>query len=489
MRLWIFCIALMSVTLALKAQNSLAFYHLGEATFQGNYLNPSFVPKGKWFVGLPALSAIHVNYNNKFNYSDVFVRGQRETFINQETFLASLQRENMVSVSASAGLFHLAYKHGSGVTFSVYGNERVETDFLFPKSLVEFVVNGNAVLLDDVLKIGHTRLAASYFREIGMGLAIPVIKKHLIGGIHLKYLQGFLNASTPRDFTADIITNSTNYGVKLYMHHATLQSSGRNILKNKEEWLPLLMSTKNHGMALDAGFNWNVNRRNNLAVSLLDLGYIHWENDVENHTIGDTTMNYHGINLRDPDNLEQAFQDSLINKFKDKYRVNHHPYTTFLSSKLYSSWTYHLAASSDLIGTVGVRYLHGRTKWLFGAGYRYTAGRYLTGTMNVIRLPQQGFNLGAALATKAGPVQLYLAMDQLINFDITKMQVVDLRMGINFIMGARRVSGSGFNQKSNNKNAFSFLGSKVKIKGVDGIYTLIPRQKPRNPLEYATLVE
>lgn len=475
------------------AQTSVAFYHLGNATFQNSFYNPSVIPEGKVFLGIPVLSGVHVNYNNKFDYSDVITKSESGNQINLATFLESLQKNNMVSTSTSINLFHLAYTTPAGYNFSVFANERIEMDFLYPRSLIELAVNGNAALVGERLKIGKTRLTATHFREIGVGASALIPKYRLSVGMRLKYLQGFVNASTPHNMKADITTNSVDYSLSLDMKAATLRTSGLGIMQGTEGDLAThLIGNQNRGAAIDLGVTWDVNRLLTISSSLTDIGFISWKENIKNHTLGDTTMNYNGLDLKDRENLEQQIKDSLFNKFKNRLTTNEDPYSTFLSPKLYSSVSYKAPSGGDVIGSFGTRYLNGQFNFLVGAGYRHAFGKFFVGSASVTRLPQQFLNIGAALAVKGGPAQLYLAADQLVNYDATKFKSLDVRVGVNFIFGNRvKNFKSAFDQKGskarrqrNRATSNSFLGSKVKVKGQEGIYTIISKQDRRKKKDY-----
>ncbi|MEQ8552672.1 MAG: DUF5723 family protein [Cyclobacteriaceae bacterium] len=476
------------------AQTSSAFFQLGNATFQNSFYNPSFIPEGKVFVGLPVLSGVHFNFNNKFDYSDIITKEESGNQINLNTFLNSLQRNNMVSTSTDISLLHLAYTTPTGFNFSVFANERIEVDFLYPKSLMKFAIDGNATLVGERLKIGHTRASATHFREMGIGASAIVPKFNMSVGLRLKYLQGFVNASTPHNLRADITTNNVDYSLTIDMQNATLRTSGVGIMQGEEGDLAThLISNQNRGAAMDLGLTMALNKYLTFSASLTDLGYISWKENIKNHTLGDTALTYSGVSLKNPKNLEQTIKDSLINKFKNRLTTNSDEYTTTLSPKLYTSISYKVPSGGDLVGSLGTRYINGQLKYMVGAGYRHSFGKFFIGSASVTRLPQQFLNVGAALAVKGGPAQLYLAVDQLVNYDATKFKAIDVRVGMNFIFGKRvkKDDKSAFDQKSarakrakRKATSDSFLGSKVKVKGQEDIYTIIDKQERRKRKDY-----
>lgn len=476
-----------------SGQTSLSFYHLGNTTFQNSFQNPAFIPEGKVFIGLPGLSGVHAHFNNKFSYSDFIVSGESGNQINAKLLLGNLQKRNMVYSAVDINLLHIGYSTNSGVNFSIFANERIEASVLYPKELIEIVSNGNFALAGQRLEISKTRASASHFREYGVGFAAPFQSGTF--GIRAKYLQGFLNASTAQNFQAFLTTNPQDYSLNLELTNGTLNTSGFDILQGRTGNLGThLISNTNRGAAIDLGFTVAIDNFNTFSASITDVGFISWNEDIKNHTLGDTTLNYAGVSLKSPGNLEQTITDTLFKRFENKLTETATPYSSFLSPKALLSWSYLTPIGGEVVGTYGAQYMQGQIKHLMGVGYRYPVGKFFVGSANITKLPQQFLNLGAAVAVKGGPAQFYLAVDQVVNVDATKFQAIDFRVGINLIFGAKKeeVAPSAFannepatkQAKGGKISSWSFLGKKVKAKGKDGIYTIIEKQKPRDPKEY-----
>ncbi len=480
----------LSLAIGINAQTGISFYNLGNATFQNSFYNPAFIPEGKLFLGLPVLSGIHVHANNKFDYSDVIRRSENDKQIDFDGFVASLQNNNMVSATVDVSLFHLAYTTPSRINFSVFANERIQADVLYTKEFMKFGLESTISQLNEAVKIDKTAASASYFREIGAGFSghIPELKMNV--GVRLKYLQGIFNASTNR-YTAEITTQGDTYAINLELQDATLRTSGIDILRGRTGDLAShLINNPNKGVAADFGMSMKLNQYMSFSASLVDLGFISWKEDVTNYTLPDTIMNYNGLDLREPDNLEQKIEDSLISRFRRRVIRTYDPYTAMLNPKLFTSLSYKTTAQGELVGSLGTRLIKGRLNYLFGAGYRHRFGNFLIASASLTRLPQQFINVGAGLAVKGGPVQLYLAADQLWNIDLTKAKSFDFRLGINFIFMGRddkkkspTAKPRSYEQPQATSNRF--LGKKVKAKGQNGIYTIIKKQTRRKKKEYS----
>jgi len=432
---------------------------------------------------------VHIHANNKFSYNDAIRREGDNNVLSIGRIISDLQTNNMLSTHANISLFHLGYTLKQGPTISLFANERIESDFLYPRQFMEFVWKGNGSTLGDVVELGSTGVNVSHFREIGVGVAHRVSNQLRVGA-RVKMYQGFLNISTPRNMVVDLEVNPQTYAWKMETQNAMLRSSGTNIYGGDGDMGKHLTSPGNSGFGLDLGFEYDVNKYLSFAASLVDVGFISWKTDVENSQFNDTTFNYAGVNIKNIENLQQTLQDSLFDKFSTN--KNSDPYKTWVPTKAYGSMIWKYTDNTHFLGTVGARYIHGQMKMLYGGGIRQYFGP-VTASVNAMKLPQQFFNVGAALAVRGGPVQYYVAADQMLNFSVPDMKAFDFRMGLNIIIGRSSTGRGGGTMTSttfdNSRlkesdakgiSTSSFLGTKVKTKGREGIYSVIDKQAKRD---------
>ncbi|WP_462254129.1 DUF5723 family protein [Ekhidna sp.] len=483
MRKFATTILLLTCVFSLKAQTSVSFQHLGNATFQNNLINPSLIPEGKFFLGLPVLSGLHVNMNNKFSYNEGFTVESDRTLIDVPKIIGNLQNQNTVTAKAGINLLHVGYKLKSGALLSFVANERVEADFLYPKEVVEYVfTDGNNEFLNQDVKISKVGLIAQHFREFGLGIAAP-INEQLTVGLRGKFLVGFANASLAGNTTAILNSNGEAFQIDAEWENATLRTSGFDIYDETEGDLGShLVMNGNTGLALDIGGTYKLNRYYTLTGSIVDLGYINWKENIKSYTLNDTSFNYSGVNLEELDNIQQTLEDSLFSKFETTDTFE--PYRSWLPVTAYGSWIYHYSPKTDIYVTVGSRWIQRQFKMMYGGGVTQKFGKAFTGSISVTKLPQQFFNAGAAFAVKGGPVQMYMAVDHLINFSIPDAKAIDFRFGISFaFQGRQEQATSGLSRTpiagAKGLDTNVFLGKKVKTKKRDGIYSIIKKQKRR----------
>ena len=471
-------------TVTVWAQTSISYYHLGNATFQNSALNPAWIPEGKLFIGLPVLSGIHVHANSSLSYNDLFTKENDQVTIDFDKALSTLKRQNIASVQANINLLHIGYTLDSGPTVSVFANERIEGDLLYPKDLVGLVWNGNGTFLNEKVEIGQGGIRVTHFREVGIGFATP-LSKRLDFGLRAKYLMGMLDMSTPGNLKAHLITSGSAFQLEGELQNAQVRTSGVEIYEEEVGDLEShLVKNGNTGLAIDIGAEYKLSGDYSIAGSLLDVGWINWKENIVNHTLNDTTFTYNGINLDGAGDIRQALRDSLFEKFNPT--KTNEPYRGWLPVKAYGSWIYHYDQRTDFYVTTGARFIQERLKILYGGGATRELGKALTVSLSAIKMPHQFFNVGVACAVNGGPVQLYIAADQVINISAPNFKAFDFRFGINFQFRRRQTTltatsspnrGSIGDAKGYDTNIF--LGNRVRTKRRDGIYSIIKKQKPR----------
>lgn len=485
MRKFYLIISLLLSSLAFS-QTSMSFYHLGDlATFQNSGLNAAHTPDARVFFGLPVMSGVHMHYNNKLSYNQLIRKEGTDNIVDVDGAISHLQANNLLSAQTNVSLFHLGYSVPNGPVFMLFANERIEGDFLYPKSLMEFVFQGNGPLLGDNIELGASGVSVSHFREIGIGMAHQVNRQLRVGG-RFKLLQGVFNLSTPSNMVANLKVNPQTYEWQLEAENVVYRTAGMN---NYDD-VSTILSPGNGGIAVDVGFDFMVNRYLGFSASVSDIGWINWKNDIQSYQYADQTFSYAGVDMTNANDLTVALQDSLFDSFTTT--ENSDAYKTWLPAKAYGTLLWKYTDNTHFMGSVGARYINGQMKMLYGGGIKQKMGP-LTATINAVKMPQHFFNVGAALMVRGGPVQYYVAMDQMVNFSATDFKAADFRTGINFTIGRRAAPGlqgrgsvttlgKGGSRSGKNKGVStgSFLGSKVKTKRREGIYSIIQRQKRRD---------
>ena len=479
------------------AQEGTSFYHLGSATMQSTAFNASYFPKGDFFVGLPVLSGISLYANNRFSYDDVVIKNGDINEINLDKLVSSMEAANSFSLHGTISLAHIGFRAPSGLGVSLFANERLAANFIYPKEIAEFLFKGNGDMVGRKIDIGKFGASINYYREYGLGLAYEFDGRLKVGA-RLKYLQGFVNLSTPHNFNATLKTNNENYQFEADWQKFQFRTAGISQFSdeaiNEEDLASYFISNGNSGFALDLGFEYKLNNYYAFSFAVNDMGYIGWKEHIETVGLPDSTFVYAGVELQGGDIIDSI---SLVsNKFK--VDTTYEQYTSFLPANIIGSIVYTPVNGTDVITTLNAKIIQGQINPGFGLGIRQTVSSNVIVSASVTKLPQQFFNVGLGFAAKLGPVQLYMATDKILGYSVPSMKWAQVQLGMNLVFGgAESDSKSGKSGAStqgsygNGKGVktYSFHGQKIEAKKYEDIYTIVPKLSQEIPESYGNVKE
>jgi len=347
------------------------------------------------------------------------------------------------------------------------------------------------------IDIGKFGASINYYREYGLGLAYEFDGRLKVGA-RLKYLQGFVNLSTPHNFNATLKTSNENYQFEADWQNFQLRTAGISQFSdeaiNEEDLASYFISNGNSGFAIDLGLEYKLNRYYALALAINDIGYIGWKEHIQTSGLSDSTFVYAGVELQGGDIIDSI---SLVS---DKFKVDttYEQYTSFLPANIIGSIVYTPVNGTDVITTLNAKIIQGQINPGFGLGIRQTVSSNVIVSASVTKLPQQFFNVGLGFAAKLGPVQLYMATDKILGYSAPSIKWAQVRLGMNLVFGgAESDSKSGKSGTStqgsygNGKGVktYSFHGQKIEAKKYEDIYTIVPKLSQEIPESYVNVKE
>jgi hypothetical protein len=488
------------MAISAASQSGIAHYHLRNTTFQNTSLNAAHLPEGNLFIGLPVISGINFFYNNRLSYNELFTRTERGSIlIDAEKGIENLGVDNVISTHVNVNLFHIGYRLPSGIHgFSLFANERIEMDLTFPRDLIDYFFNGNFQFSGERVDIGSFGLSGNHFREIGLGYHFKLPSEHFKFGARAKFYQGIFNASSPSSFHASLLTENQNLQFNLETENAIYRTAGLEIANGNQEGDlgSYLISNGNVGFGFDFGFDYKLNNALGISFAANDLGFISWKEGIKNRVFSDTTFRYLGVELKGARDIVQTVQDSLLDKCT--YSTNQEAYIAPTVSSFITSVDYTPYPGTDVIATTAMRLVQGQPKMTYALGVRQYFSKHLVMSATAVKPPQQLPNLGVALSAIFGPLQFYLATDKVAGYNAPDMNWANFRVGLNLIFGdkeeklvedtgydPRYKELRGYDPKTKGVRTNMFQGRFIRARKIDGIYTIIPRQK-RRKVETAT---
>lgn len=411
---------------------------------QRMYINPAFIPDSKWHIGIPALSSNHITLGyNGHTYSQLIKKdGNDSLYVDLQNALDKMGKNNYLSMNAKIDLLSFSFTVGPQKNNFIYVNvsQRIASRMVMPKSLLNFIWKGNAAYLGETLDLKKMNADASVYTEYGVSYARKLLDNKLRVGITVKYLNGQTNVSTANRGLS-VYTDPNNYNITAKAD-VTLNSAGLlgdfGNIGNDISYKTFL--TGNHGFAFNIGAHYLIDDKWEVAASANDLGMIFWKDNTHNKTIGDADFTYQGLDLAQyltqPDSADvfAEFVDTLEAAFPLTETENN--YNTSLSSQIYVSGAYKFTEKDrlglDFYGEIFKNHFEPAVALnytrKFGTIF-HLSGSYMYNARSFA-------NLGLGFALTLGPVQWYLAMDNILAPMMPQhSKNAHFHSGLNFVVG------------------------------------------------------
>jgi len=432
----------------LFSQHDLTLYNMGQVP-QRIYLNPSFIPEQKSYMGTPFLSGISSSITNPFSYNNVLIRGADDSLtFEAERFLDKISKNSHISMFFNIDILSVGAKIAKDRFFINFGiRERINQTVYLPENLFYLLWYGNTAsqIWGQHVNISPS-LNASDYDEWSFTFAGYAMKKKLTYGATAKYLSGRFNVTTKKS-EFDFYTDPTTYNI-LMKSDFDVQTSGiKDINSSMDQSVQSLVFPGNKGFALDLGANYQINNHFSVNVSVLDLGFINWRSrtlEYVSHEPG-KEFSYDGMSLHD---FADLFKD--FSKFSTKV-LDSLKHLAHIDSVYGTSYRSNLPAQFNIGGTYspndrnhfnlllnGISWDH-HLYTALSVSYFYNWTRYfgLTASYNIFN--RQYTNIGGGISIAAGPMQFYLVSDNipgLIAYKSTNN--VSFQFGMNIILSGRK---------------------------------------------------
>lgn len=430
------------------AQQDLTLYNMPNIS-QSSRVNPSLAPVNKFYIGLPVLSSVYLNISNSsFRYHDFYKRRSDDSVtIDIDNTIKKLRENNYLKTSFNTDLISFGFKMKKSY-FTANITEHINFAFLYSKDLINLIDQGNGPFVGQQLNFEKTGFDATHYRDYSIGWAYEVNEKWRTG-IRIKYLYGMENyssssgdlglATASDDYTlevpTDIIirTSSPDNSEEGYEQFDTSNSSVQ-----KDNIKKYLFNRKNNGFAADIGASYKYNDQWDFSLSVIDLGYIKWKQDVKNYKTDAGKYSFSGIDLLNfiddtTSNLESVL-DSLGDSFKTS--ESSESYTTYLPVHVYLGANYRINEKSFGGGVIHTEFFKKTIQPTVTLSYNLQVGRHLTTSLSYSYLNHSFDNVGVGLAVNAGALQLYTVTDNVIGL-IAPLDAKNthIHFGFNLIFG------------------------------------------------------
>ncbi|MCR9012990.1 DUF5723 family protein [Gabonibacter chumensis] len=420
-------------------------------------LNPAYQPEYKTYVGIPGLSGISLNLSNAFKVDDLLRWGTGDkadsVIYDVNRLHKALREKNSLVLNTEIPILAIGFRINSWyATFDI--TQKNDIVFSFNKDIITFFKEGNANYLGQTFDWGGLGLKVTAYNEIGFGLSKRVNDRLTVGG-RFKVLFGIANADMT-DSKMGVYSSPDGDTIRLSSRQNIRVSAPIKYTKDGEyvEWdniefdedavdAKFLIGTGNLGFGVDLGAQYKLLDKLTLYASVLDLGFIRWEENTYNfkqNTSFDWTgadlsnsLNKDDPNYKDFGDAFEEMTDSLENRFRltDKQAA----YTTMLNAKIYAGATYQLKEWVNFGGLLKASVMDGRFFPAITLSANLRPIRNIGASVSYSMINGDFANVGAALTAKFGPFQFFVMTDNVLAANYTSTRTASARFGFNLLFG------------------------------------------------------
>ena len=410
-----------------NAQSNLVFYHNHEQ-FNSSDFNPAFLTSQQNFtLGIFPISGMNVGYNNQAVIKDMvfqFIAGN-QTQEDFTTVFNSLLTHDLFFQRLEMPILYFAYQSDLGsFDFRIKEIEQIASDFKGDFSSFLSTPEFKTLMLNQRQSFSAS---AFYYREYSVGFGKEIIKNKLNIGIRAKLYFGKSNLIS--EVEGGIERNNNQIFLKtfgqarltvpfdLFQEDSLLSSA---TMSDDFTIANYLFNTKNMGGGIDLGFSYQITPQLEFSASIIDLGKINWNHDVN-------TMGFKGNHLF-PDQYILPSAENYVTKTPDfstdkenmndlfKIAIEQAPYSTTLPATFYAGLNYQLNSSVN-IGLVN-RFISSKNlnqnSFSFTASYKVNRKLVINSGYSIIGNAYS--NLPFALLFNRESSQSFIGTDNLLSF-------------------------------------------------------------------------
>ena len=468
-------IILLFSTIITFAQQSNTLFYMHRLP-QSTLVNPAIQPDCKLTISGLAIPvsgqlfpAMHTNtgstgfaYKDMVQYNSVLDSLLIPTSkdYDYEHILGKLKDVNFITFEEHLDIISVGYKWKNNWRFTFNIASKTEIKLNFTKDLMQLIYEGGngATFSEETADISFG-ITATQWHEIGIGASKKINDKLTVGGT-IKLLFGQSNiwskktnlewSTDPTDYTYNIhadmemYTSQSFYKVDKYYYDYEADSmvfDGESLNPSTKEFL---FSFKNPGSSIDLGAEYKFNDKIKLYASVIDLGFIKWNNNVNVFTV-DGKYKYDGYDIQplatENDSIidahNTALQHEVINIFLPERQVD--SYYSYLTPKFHIGGTYQFNEKIN----AGILYradvyshkLHSALTLSGNANITKWFSAYLSYSM----MYNNYTNVGVGLVAKGSIFQFFVVTDNIWGYIWPQSaRVINGRLGINLVFGCKK---------------------------------------------------
>lgn len=441
---------------------------------QSNRMNPAFQPRCGLYIGFPAFAPLRAEEtSSSLAWGDVIYPHPDPqvdsliTFLHpdgdKEAFLDLLAPVNFFGTNLGITLISVGFRTESGF-LNLEVTSRWDGHIYYPGDLARLMING--AIENTTYQLDGIGADLSVMDEISLGWSRE-IRKNLNIGIRAKVLFGVANLST-KNSEMSVYTSQDVWTIKTDMtYNASLPFA--DVVYDDEDMIDEIIindnlenprlndiahyafNTGNLGLGLDVGADFRPIDKLQVSLSLLDLGFVRWNDEVHelNHSM---VYDFRGFEVNPFDFSEDLsfgdYMDSTLQQMGDSITgflnfTEGKSYTKRLNTKIYAGASYHLTPHIGFGILTRTDFLNKKIAEQVTVSANFNTGRILNYTLTWSYMNGNIKNIGSGLSMNFGPVNIYGVYDNFWNLFLWPQEArsVNFWWGINLVFGYKAFKG------------------------------------------------
>lgn len=438
-------LSLIFTELQAQQSNTLFFMH---SLPESNFINPAVQNGCKLFIGLPAISSIHLHASNSgFTANQLLNKAPGGYTLDDDGVLTRLAGKNIMTSEVYATILAVGLqKDNYYYTFTIQEKDNLAS--LYSRDLVTFALKGNTQFEGQWIDLKGTGVYFNHVREYAIGVS-KVKNDALTVGIKAKLLFGKLNLTTgtsdirmfTRENTLDLMFE-TDAGFNSSLPYS--MAVDRNGIyrfnhRYRNSFASYALNRKNPGLAFDLGFIYQYSSKLTFSGSLLDLGLIWYRSNLTNYSLkGDYLYQGPGADSM----IAERFLWDVFDALNANVNVNlgYHSYVYFLDPRLYLGATYKLNDKFDANLLLYNRFLPVKIQTSVTASLISRPLKNMEASLSWSYMNRSISNVGIGIGYGRSPVQVYLVSDNILGFFWPmSAKNVNVRFGLNLHFGCPKI--------------------------------------------------
>ena len=288
-RIVVLLVSMSVMVLWAKAQTNLAFYSL-ENQFNSSNFNPAFlISQNNFSFSIFPMGGTSIGYNNQQVIKQLVLKVLSGISTDQDykDMLKSMADHNFIHQNIESALLNIIFRSKVGVfNFRIKEVESFSaafkgdlSDFIFKDGIQSAVINQSQNMPAQFI----------HYREYSLGYSLTTRNNKFFAGIRPKiyfgksaFFSGISGIIIP-DQAGEYVLN-TGGKVKLSFPLNAMNVNGQNTDVNSgfkgSKAISYLMNSGNPGIGVDLGINYRINPGLTLSMSVIDLGKIYWNKNL-----------------------------------------------------------------------------------------------------------------------------------------------------------------------------------------------------------------